>query len=70
MYSRNMKVEKAIKEVSKKENLTLLFVSHDESVVKDLCNRAIYIKDGKIKKDGKVNELYKLYNNDLKKVNK
>lgn len=65
-----LKVEKAIKEVSKKDNMTLLFVSHDESIVKDLCNRAIYIKDGKIRKDGNVKEVFKVYNQDVKKANK
>lgn len=57
------KVEKSIKELSRKDHITLLFVSHDESIVKDLCDRGIYIKDGKIIKDGPLKEIYRSYNN-------
>lgn len=56
------KVEKSIKELSRKDHITLLFVSHDESIVKDLCDRGIYIKDGKIICDGKVDDVMKRYN--------
>lgn len=65
------KVEKTIKELSKNNKITLLFVSHDEEVVKEMCTRGIYLRDGKIVKDGNINEVLKLYNKEIaKKVKK
>lgn len=53
---------KAIKELSKKSDITLLFVSHDQSMVEEFCNRGIFINNGKIVADGKVKEVFKEYN--------
>lgn len=33
--------------------LTLLFVSHDMGAVRDLCSRAVYVKDGRVRFDGR-----------------
>ncbi len=35
-----------------KEGRTVLFVSHNMSAVQSLCKRAIWLQDGKVKKDG------------------
>ncbi len=52
----------AIKEISKKSTITILFVSHDEKMVKEFCNRGIFIKDSKIVIDGEINRVFKEYN--------
>lgn len=58
---------KAIKELSKKSTITILFVSHDEKMVKEFCDRGIFIKDSKIVIDGKINEVFLKYNQEIKK---
>ncbi len=35
-----------------KKDITLIFVSHDMSVVRDLCHRVIFLKNGSIEYDG------------------
>ena len=40
---------------------TMVFVSHDMNAVQELCDRAIWIKDGRIKMDGKVKEIAQKY---------
>lgn len=45
----------------KKEGKTMVFVSHSKESVKFLCDRAIWIKDGKVEKDGKTDEVLALY---------
>ncbi len=42
--------------------VTVLFVSHSMSSIKDTCDRAIYLKGGKIDYDGNVEEAFKRYN--------
>ena len=37
----------------KKEGKTMVFVSHGMNQVKELCDRAVWISEGKIKMDGK-----------------
>ena len=58
-------VEKAKKVM--KENLVntpvAILVSHSEAMIKEMCNRAILLKDGKIIADGTPDEIYKIYNN-------
>jgi len=43
------------------KNKTLLFVSHDNSAVIDLCHKAIYLKNGSIKKEGVAKDVCKEY---------
>lgn len=43
---------------------TILFVSHSEELVRQFCNRVIYLKDGKIAFDGAVEEGLMIYRND------
>lgn len=45
----------------KKEGKTMVFVSHSEAAVKFLCDRAVWLDDGKIKMDGKTSEVLKCY---------
>ncbi len=42
--------------------VTVLFVSHSMSSIKDTCDRAIYLKGGKIDYDGNVEDAFKRYN--------
>lgn len=42
--------------------VTVLFVSHSNSSIKDTCNRAIYLKGGKVEYDGEIDKAFELYN--------
>ena len=42
---------------------TLLFVSHNEEQVKELCKRAVWLRHGKLLADGTVEEVCNLYRN-------
>lgn len=44
---------------------TIVFVSHNLEAVKSICSRVIYIKHGRIVKDGKPIEVINLYKNNL-----
>jgi len=43
------------------EGKTMVFVTHSMDQVKDLCDRAIWIKDGKIQMDGKPKDVVEKY---------
>ena len=43
---------KKLHELKENENKTIVIVSHNLDQVKDLCNRAVWIKDGRIEMDG------------------
>lgn len=45
----------------KKEGKTIVIVTHALNKVEELCTRAIWIKDGKIEMDGKVDEVLPVY---------
>ena len=51
---------KKMKEL-KKQGKTMVFVTHSMQSVKNLCDRAIWLKEGKIMKDGKTNEVVDEY---------
>lgn len=54
-----------------KSNKTVLFVSHSESLIREFCNRVVYLKDGVVAYDGEVGKgitTYHLDNLNLKKV--
>ena len=57
----NNKALKKVDEISKEENRTVLFVSHNLSSIKTLCNRAILVEQGKIVFDGKPNDTVDYY---------
>ena len=48
-----------LQDLNKKMNLTMLFVSHDLSVVQYLCDRVAVIYNGVIVEDGNIEDLYK-----------
>ena len=45
----------------KESDTTIVIVSHNLDQVKDLCNRAVWIKDGRIQMDGKPGEVIDKY---------
>jgi lipopolysaccharide transport system ATP-binding protein len=45
-----------MEDVSVKEGRTVLFVSHNMEAIKMFCNRAIWLKNGKVAGEGEVNE--------------
>lgn len=57
-------VEKAQKVMSEnfQNSPVAILVSHSEKMVKEMCNRAVLLKDGKIVADGTPDEIYKEYN--------
>lgn len=50
----------------KESGTTILFVSHATEQVKRFCNKAIWIKDGKIKEQGPASEIADLYEDYMK----
>ncbi len=48
-------------EVSKGEGRTVLFVSHNMGSIKNLCTHGVYLKNGQIKKSGKINSVIEEY---------
>ena len=52
-----------IKSVSKNEGRTILFVSHNIGIVKDLCNSGILLKKGALISSGLINDTIKEYTN-------
>lgn len=50
-----------LKEFKNDKNKTIVIVSHSLDSVKMLCNRAIWIYDGKVRMDGKPEEVIKNY---------
>ena len=50
----------------KNQGKTMVFVTHSLGTVKDFCNRAVWLKDGEIKLDGKPNEVIEKYLEEIK----
>ena len=50
----------------KKEGKTMVFVTHSMESVKRLCDRAVWLKDGKINMDGDTKEVVEEYIKDTK----
>ncbi len=50
-----------MKDVSANEGRTVLFVSHNLGAVSQLCNKGIFLEDGKLKISGKINEVIDAY---------
>lgn len=50
-----------MKEVSSKEGRTVLFVSHNMSAVRNLCNRALLLVNGKLKTEGMPDDVINAY---------
>lgn len=45
---------------------TVVFVSHAESQIKDLCNRALWIEGGKVKREGQTESVLQGYRESMK----
>ncbi len=54
-----------MEDVSHKQGRTILFVSHNMRAINDLCNEAIYIDGGKLKKSGTPEEITQFYNQSM-----
>lgn len=52
--------------ISKKEGRTILFVSHSMAAIKNLCDRAILLKNGQLYRDGNVDDVISEYIEDNK----
>jgi lipopolysaccharide transport system ATP-binding protein len=50
-----------MQDVSRNEGRTILFVSHNIGAVRTLCQKAIFLKDGRIQKSGRVDEVLPEY---------
>jgi len=55
------KTVKLLKELQKKNKLTILYTSHNMKEVEELCDRIIFINKGKITDDGSPKQLVKKY---------
>lgn len=55
------KCQAKIDEIIKKDNVTLLFVTHQTAVAESFCKRGIVMKDGKLVFDGPVKEATVFY---------
>lgn len=53
-----------MKDVSKKEGRTVLFVSHNMSMITSLCSRCILLENGSIVKDGMTSDVIMYYYNE------
>lgn len=56
------KVITYLKQRFAKETITLVMISHNEEIVKSLCNRALLLGNGNILKDGNPEEVFQHYN--------
>lgn len=54
-----------MKELILDKNKTVLIVSHDINILEDICNRVIWIEDGKIKKIGNTKETIEEYKKEI-----
>lgn len=50
-----------MEEITRKEGRTILFVSHNMTLIKQLCKKTILLSKGKIKKAGQTDEVIKEY---------
>ena len=58
-----------MKDISNKNGRTILFVSHNMQAVTNLCNNAIWLKDGKLIANGNASEVVEKYIGSLKHDN-
>ena len=50
-----------MKELIKKDNRTVIIVSHNLDTLKKLCDRVIWLHDGKVRMDGAADEVLPVY---------
>lgn len=46
-----------LKDLNKKQNLTIIFVSHDLGVISEICDRVLVMKDGKVVEQGTTQDI-------------
>ncbi|MGN1316729.1 MAG: ABC transporter ATP-binding protein [Acutalibacteraceae bacterium] len=56
-----IKCQEKINEIIEKDNVTLLFVTHQTAVAEEFCTRGIVMKNGKLIFDGEVHEASEYY---------
>ncbi len=54
-------------EEMRQDGITLVFVSHNAFMVQKMCDRVIYLSDGKIKLQGEAEEVCKVYESDIRR---
>ena len=54
--------KEATSHILKQVDKTIIFVSHDERNIKDICNRAVLLEKGRLLLDGEVNKVFNEYN--------
>ena len=52
----------------RRAGVTLLFVSHNAHMVRTVCDRAIYLLNGKVMQEGDVEEVLRTYEHDLRRT--
>ena len=52
------KVLELLKDIQKREKFSLIFISHDLAVVRNIAERIIVMKDGKIVEEGRTEDIY------------
>ena len=58
---------KKINDIIKKDNVTLLFVTHATGVAREFCTRGILMQNGKLTFDGDIDEAIENYNKTIEK---
>lgn len=56
-----------MKDLAKNQGKTILYVSHNMSTISDMCNRCIFLEDGKLKYNGSVEKAIQMYYDDFSK---
>lgn len=51
-----------LRQIKKEKNKTIIFVSHNESLIKSFCERIILLDKKKLIGDGDPNEIFRIYN--------
>lgn len=57
-----------IKEINQKYNMTIIIITHQMSVVKNVCSRVAVLNYGKVIEEGKVSEVLENPSNDITKL--
>lgn len=57
-----------LKDISKKMNITIIIVTHQMEVIKEICERAAVMENGEIKSQGFVEELFLRPDSNLKRL--
>ena len=56
-----------LKRLNETTGMTILFISHNLRVVKEICSRAIVMKDGRIVEEGTIEEIFRAPKEDYTK---